>query len=61
MRTVSPGFGGVIIGAAMIVSLAYALGDGNMLTELVIGVVQQITAMTGNAVHEAIGSVAALL
>ena len=61
MRTVSSGFGGVIVATAMIVSFAYALGEGNSLANLAIGFVQQVAATTDGAIHEALRAVSALL
>ena len=61
MRTVSSGFGGVIVATAMIVSFAYALGEGNSLANLAIGFVQQVAATTDGAIHEALRAVSAQL
>ena len=61
MRTVSPGFGGVIIGAAVICSLAYAMGDGNALADFVIGLISRAADATVAAFHDAVWSVGAML
>lgn len=61
MRTVSPGFGGVIIGAAVICSLAYAMGDGNALADFVIGLVSRLADVTTAALRDAMWSVRAML
>jgi len=61
MRTVSSGFGGVIVATAIIVSLAYALGEGNSLANFAIRFVQQAAATTDGAIHEALRAVSALL
>jgi hypothetical protein len=34
MHTVSPAFGGAIMGAAMVFSLAYAFGDGHTIFQM---------------------------
>lgn len=35
MRTASPAFGGVVIGAAMVLSLVYTMGDMNGLWQVI--------------------------
>ena len=36
MRTASPAFGGALIGAAMVLSLVYTLGDMDMFTQMIL-------------------------
>jgi hypothetical protein len=61
MRTVSPGIGGAIICTAMIVSLAYAMGDGDTLRDLATGLGAQIVALTGAAFHQAVLTFSAMM
>jgi hypothetical protein len=61
MRTVSPGIGGAIICTAMVVSLAYAMGDGDALRDLATGLAAQIVAMTSATFHQVMLMVNAMM